>query len=743
LLSFGADMKQLSNALQAHLEGELLTVATCVRVTRSDGVELRITDHDKALLFLGDSFEPSPSFVLSAIKSSSDLSVDNAEITIGMSSDADSRISRQHIERGLFKNASFEVFMVNWSNLSMGRMILKRGTVGDISIENPTQATLQLRGLTQALRRSPVELYSPTCRAGFGSARCGFANMPTRIRLNNGLHRTSDWYMVPFDAVSVPFTNGSFEAAGVLPNTPSGIAGWSYADGSFWKVRNDFGGVDGSYYLEGGDDGQGTATGQPVVLTQSINTSAAGMASSLVDAGSYAAAISLNMANTDIAAKNTGGYVIRQYNAAGVLVSADKSPVKSYKYRVWTTEQTVIYVRPGVRRIELSLLAYKNVGTSATVAFDDIQFRWWENTPEAFGNKMFKVCRFPAYGATELMPLSNAGFDVDGPVANGTTGITGWLYDGSWEVLSTYSGLTAYGGGYFLKGGDNASGVQSTYTLSKTKIINISAPEPLNPYTTAAAIDAAKMGLHLRLRVVRLNAGSSYAITMSYLNVAGAVVGSSTTGLVAGPVGGWSPVLLTGTLPATARAVTVSLSATSPLGDSHAQIGFDSLSLHLLNVGVEALEDPATARLSSSAPSELASLPIGSYAFDGAALVQAHPLIFAVTTVSASLTGGEFEAAGIDKTASSLFGGRVTWLTGNNAGTTSYIRVWDNTTKRIQLYDPLGVVVSVGDKFVYAEGCSKTITDCANRFSNATNFRGEPYLPGTTKVIEFFSDTKA
>ena len=41
--------------------------------------------------------------------------------------------------------------------------------------------------------------------------------------------------------------------------------------------------------------------------------------------------------------------------------------------------------------------------------------------------------------------------------------------------------------------------------------------------------------------------------------------------------------------------------------------------------------------------------------------------------------------------------------------------------------------------FVYAIGCDKTIARCADTFGNAHNFRGEPYLPGPARVVEFLT----
>ena len=46
-----------------------------------------------------------------------------------------------------------------------------------------------------------------------------------------------------------------------------------------------------------------------------------------------------------------------------------------------------------------------------------------------------------------------------------------------------------------------------------------------------------------------------------------------------------------------------------------------------------------------------------------------------------------------------------------------------------------GTVMGFGDTYNAIAGCDKTIGTCASRFSNAVNFRGEPYVPGMDKML--------
>ena len=49
-------MKNLSSALQAHLDDGTTTLSWCWRISRSDGVALGFTDHDRTLRFDGTDF---------------------------------------------------------------------------------------------------------------------------------------------------------------------------------------------------------------------------------------------------------------------------------------------------------------------------------------------------------------------------------------------------------------------------------------------------------------------------------------------------------------------------------------------------------------------------------------------------------------------------------------------------------------------------------------------------------------
>ena len=63
-------MKNLPPSLQSHLNTGTTTLAWCWRVTRSDGIRLGFTDHDRDLVFDGTLFEAATGFTASETESS-------------------------------------------------------------------------------------------------------------------------------------------------------------------------------------------------------------------------------------------------------------------------------------------------------------------------------------------------------------------------------------------------------------------------------------------------------------------------------------------------------------------------------------------------------------------------------------------------------------------------------------------------------------------------------------------------
>src|ERR1700733_9055781 len=162
--------KNLSDALLAHLQGPVTTVCTCWEISsRQTGTTLYFTDHDQNIVFDGNTYEASVGYVRSAIATNSNLSTDNVELT-GMFDS--SSITNDDLQSGLWDFADVYLFLVNWADLSMGNMPLRRGNLGDVQGLPSGIFATQLNGLIAVLNHNVGFLYQPTCRSDVGDSLC-------------------------------------------------------------------------------------------------------------------------------------------------------------------------------------------------------------------------------------------------------------------------------------------------------------------------------------------------------------------------------------------------------------------------------------------------------------------------------------------------------------------------------------------------------------------------------------------
>ncbi|MFC7048913.1 DUF2163 domain-containing protein [Emcibacter nanhaiensis] len=161
-------MKTISQELRQHLQEEVLTLAWCCVLTRTDGVHRAFTSHDRPVVMDGQRFVPTSGFIPTDISSSNAFNVDNLDITAILSHNS---ISEQDILAGRYDHARVEIFRVNWAAPDMGRIDMRSGWLGEISLAD-TDFTVEIRGLMQRLQQTVGQQYSPECRAILGSATC-------------------------------------------------------------------------------------------------------------------------------------------------------------------------------------------------------------------------------------------------------------------------------------------------------------------------------------------------------------------------------------------------------------------------------------------------------------------------------------------------------------------------------------------------------------------------------------------
>lgn len=79
--------------------------------------------------------------------------------------------------------------------------------------------------------------------------------------------------------------------------------------------------------------------------------------------------------------------------------------------------------------------------------------------------------------------------------------------------------------------------------------------------------------------------------------------------------------------------------------------------------------------------------------------------------------------------------GQLRWLDGPQTGLS--FRIIDQQDGALFLDRQLDEGTTSGSRAILRQGCERTIACCSQRFGNALNFQGEPYLPGNDLIVQY------
>jgi hypothetical protein len=118
--------KTLTPAMRAHLDLETTRLAAIWRITRKDGQQFFFTDHDRDIVFGGNTYRADAGFERTAIRSDAGFAVDNLDL-VGVF--AEGGIVEDEVRAGLFDGAEIPLSFVNWQDPDgHGEIRLRRGT---------------------------------------------------------------------------------------------------------------------------------------------------------------------------------------------------------------------------------------------------------------------------------------------------------------------------------------------------------------------------------------------------------------------------------------------------------------------------------------------------------------------------------------------------------------------------------------------------------------------------------------
>jgi uncharacterized phage protein (TIGR02218 family) len=160
-------MRSIPSALQAKLDTGVTTLCRCWVVTRRDGIVQGFTDHDEDIVLDGITCRASTGLTASEATQQLGLAVTATEVSGAL---ADDTLTEADLAAGRYDAAAIEVWLVDWSDSTLN-VLLSKGTLGEVRREG-TAFAAEVRGLADRLSEESGRLYTATCSADLGDARC-------------------------------------------------------------------------------------------------------------------------------------------------------------------------------------------------------------------------------------------------------------------------------------------------------------------------------------------------------------------------------------------------------------------------------------------------------------------------------------------------------------------------------------------------------------------------------------------
>jgi len=103
-------------------------------------------------------------------------------------------------------------------------------------------------------------------------------------------------------------------------------------------------------------------------------------------------------------------------------------------------------------------------------------------------------------------------------------------------------------------------------------------------------------------------------------------------------------------------------------------------------------------------------------------------------TVSSVIDQATFIGTAVTGSTDKFKGGKVDWLTGENAGLSMELRGVGSDAVTFYLVLPMPYPIAAADTYNVVRGCDKGVTMCKG-YGNYINFHGEPDLPGIDQIL--------
>lgn len=161
-------MKSVTANLMTHLASEVTTVAVCWKLTTASGRVGGFTSHTQDIEYSGLVYRAAQGIAATTVQTTASLAVDNLDVRGYLDAVG---ITEEDVNNGVYDGAQLEVFLINYADISMGIVKLRRGFLGNVKLSR-LGFDAEIRGLMERFQRQILELYTPACRADLGDSRC-------------------------------------------------------------------------------------------------------------------------------------------------------------------------------------------------------------------------------------------------------------------------------------------------------------------------------------------------------------------------------------------------------------------------------------------------------------------------------------------------------------------------------------------------------------------------------------------
>jgi len=709
-------MKTINAQLIAHLQEEVTTLCTCWRIERQDGVVLCFTDHDQDIVFDNEIYRAQSGFIRSAISNTAAVSTDELQAQGFLDSEL---ITEQDLRAGKFDYAEVWVFLINWANPSMGKVPLRYGRFGEVTITSTGRFEVELRGLINHLEHTIGQTYTPECRTDLGSPQCGVVLIPP-FRTSSQQYKKGNRIRVRDDAdrdrstrLNIP--NGGFEGVQSIAQS-----GWD-ANGVITQniPHKD---VEGNCFVAVTWEGDFR---QEVVIEDVFG---------IPEVEGATATFSIRRQAYNDRQESRLHCIMKdeQGNEIGTASSYYRPGNRTFD----VLESITFEILPGTRSIEC-VVQFRKRNTK----FDGPEELFRPNDGIAFAMMSLKIQPKDAAIPTEAL-------------TNGTlTESAGDLVEG-WRSGVLTSSFVSVPQRYQLFARNNGHFLMFTYSLGSGSSNYIESEDPVS--LTAGDIrpvdiDYGQCMLDLSWWQASWDDLGEVGVGVAFYNSDNQLI-QRVNPVLEGthPRHEWQQRTRTIPVPVGSRTVRFRIEFRNPnLGEdanrstaptigiddieAYIRLNRDNSSPHLITgVEYEAQNDG----ISDETPPTF-NKTIGSTTVDGSvvwkAVVPQHTFL---GTIDDMESRGKFSVTGIDKPDGWFNWGILEFLDGDAAGYKCEIVRWTRSSRQVELFIPPANWPKVGDKVIMTTGCDKSRASCRDKFKNIINFRGEPDLPGTDQYFQ-------